>query len=415
MSHSKFSRRGFLKGVAGAAGAAAGARLGGRGWLAEAEAAAGGETSHVVHIMFPGGYNALFGGCADKYIAKGTFGVAENNVARLAGGVVTDAQTLGTMPKFALDHWAAVGCRHGNTSHLGNGAEKALLFDGKNSYLNQLAKSMGGTSTLKSVHFGERMPYGPQPAFEDLSLQRVQDLKSAIALLGTPGAPDPSIPDRELEAAGLQASGDMTKRHAGTNGTSLTSVTDGYNAAVATLRKPSPPTPPVTFDDISKAYGLDGTAIRRFPSMLAGAEVMIRAFGSNVISINEPDLGVLVHWDFHQLSGGTSLNGTYSRSKMKERIIGPLKVFLDRMLNIPDKNVVVMLNGDFVRTPGGDHGDGTVVTIFGKYVKNTVSYPCDGNSRFAPGTPGTKQLWAAVASAAKSQSPFGQSPHNITL
>lgn len=414
MSADNVSRRRFLKGAAVAAGATLGARFGGRELLPEAHAATG-ERAHVVHIMFPGGYNALFAGCADKYLSRGTFGVSNNSIQRLNGGVFTDKETLGTMPKFALDHWAAVGCRHGNTSHLGNGAERALLYDGRASYLNQLAKAMGGDSTLKSVHFGERMPYGPQPAFEGVSLQRVQDLKSAIGLLGNQ-APDPSVPDRELEAAGLAAAGQLARGHLAKNPEALTSMTDGYEAAVATLQKPVPPTPPVTFDDIKAAYGLDGTGIRRFPSMLAGAEVMIRAFNTNVISINEPDLGVLVHWDFHQVSGGRSLNGTYSRNLMRNRIIGPLRTFLDRMLNLPDRNVVVVLNGDFVRIPNGDHGDGTVVTVFGKYVKNTVSNPCNENSRFAPSTPGAKALWAAIASAAKVEgSPFGASPHSITL
>jgi hypothetical protein len=416
MSFDRLSRRGFMKGAAVAAGALAGARLIGDGWEREAYAATG-ETSHVVHIMFPGGYNAFLAGCADKYVGKGTFGVSNANMKKLNGGVTTDMETLGTMPQFALDHWAAVGCRHGNTSHLGNGAEKALLFDGKNSYLNQLAQAMGGQSSFKSVHFGERMPYGPQPSFEGVSLQRFNDIQKTLDLRGggTP-APNPATPNREVKAGALQAASDMSKVEGTRNPTALTSVAEGYPSLIENLKKPVPPTPPLTFDELKKAYGLDGSAVRRFNSMLAGAEAAIRGLGTNVVSINEPDLGVLVHWDFHQVSGGVSLNGTYSRNRMKERIIGPLKTFLDRMLNLPDKNVIVMLNGDFVRIPNGDHGDGTVVTVFGKNIKNVVSYPCDGNSRFSPNTPNAKGLWSTIAAAAKAEkNPFGAPPHAITL
>ncbi|MDB4992763.1 MAG: hypothetical protein JWM74_195 [Myxococcaceae bacterium] len=412
MSLPKLSRRGFLKGAAIGAGALAGTRLAGGGTLI-GNAMAAGEPSHLVHIVFPGGYNALFGGCADKYLGNGAFGVAQANVKALGGGVFTDAGTIGTLPAFALSHFAAVGMRHGVTSHLDRGAERAILFDGTNSYLTQLATAMGGTSPLKAVHFGDRMPYGPQPAFQGTSLQRIQDLKSVIASLGQASTPDPTVPDRALAAGGLGAASEMSQLQMDTNKTSLLSVGDGYRAAIDTLKTPVPPTPPVTFADISTAYGLNGaTAVNTFTSMIAGAEIMIRAAGSNVINICDPGF---VLWDFHQVSGGQSLNGTYSRSKFTRSIITPLKTFLNRMLNLPDRNVVVVLSGDFVRIPTGDHGDGTVTSVMGKYVKNTVSFPCDGNSRFAAGTPGVKQFWAGVGSALKVATPFGASPHAITL
>ena len=410
---STVSRRGFLKGVAAAAGAAAGARIAGP-FVRTAAAAT--ETSHLVHIIFPGGYNGLFGGCADKFIGNTDFGVTSSNVKNVGSGVFTDAATLGTLPLFALDHWAAIGTRHGVTSHLSNGAEKALLFDGTNSYLNQLAYAMGGSSSLKSVQFGDRMPYGPQPSFNGVSLQRVTDLGSVIKQLGDAQTPDPTIPDRMLASAALAASRDMSGSQFANNAASLTSASDSYKAAIDTLATPAPPTPPVTFADIQAAYGLSGTAVNSFSAMMAGAEVMIRAAGSNVINVT--DLGFVL-WDFHQVSGGRSLNGDYSRTKFSRSfnggggpIIAALKTFCSRMLNLPGKNVVVALSGDFVRLPTGDHGDGTMVTVMGKYVKQGVSFPIDGNARFAPGSPGSKQLWSYLAAALKVQgTPFGANPH----
>lgn len=407
----KISRRGFLKTAAVGAGALAGTRLaGGAGFFGNALAAT--EPSHLVHIIFPGGFNGLFAGCADKFLTGNKFGVTSTNILDLGGGVFTDKGTLGTLPAFALQHWAAVGVHHGVTSHLDRGAERALLFDGTNSYLTELAATMGGSSPLKAVHFGDRLPYGPQPAFGSVSLQRIQDLKSVIASLGQSPTPDPTIPDRQLAAAGLGASRDISQTQFASNKNALVSVSDGYGAAIATLQTPVPAVPPVTFADISTAYGLGGaTAVSSFASMIAGAEIMIRAAGTNVINICDPGF---VPWDFHQLNpDGTSRNGEFSRSKMTRSIVAPLKTFLTRMLNDPTRNVVVCLSGDFVRTPTGDHGDGTVVAMMGKYIRNTVSYPCDGIARFTGATPGTKQFWAAAAAALKVASPFGANPHPI--
>ncbi len=410
MSSSKISRRGFLQTAAVGAGALAGTRLAGSSLLGEAKAA--GETSHLVHIVFPGGYNALFSGCGQ--ILNGKFGVTGTNIKPVTAGspVFTDAATLGTLPAAGLDHFAAVGVHHGVTSHLDRGAERALLFDGTNSYLQMLAVAMGGTSPLKSVHFGDRLPYGPQPAYQGVSLQHITDLSTAIKTLGA-GTPDPSTPDRTLAAGGLTSSQNMSKVQTVGNERALTTVNDGYTSAVAALS--APPPPPVTFADISTAYGLGGaTAVNSFAAMMAGAEVMIRAANTNVINIC--DLGFVL-WDFHQLDGGgNSLNGTFSRSKMTRSIVAPLKTFITRMLSLTDRNVVVALSGDFVRLPSGDHGDGTMVTMMGKYVKPVLSFPSNASCQFSGSTPGSKGFWAAAAAALKVPgTPFGANPHTTLV
>jgi hypothetical protein len=417
----KLTRRGLLKGALALGGAAAGARLAGPAWIAEALAAP--EPSHFVHIFFNGGLNALFSGNADKFVAGGRFGVTSTNIKTVGSGVVTDAGTFGTFPAFALQHWGAVGMRHGNALHttpqnLRSGGERAILKDGNDCYLNKLAHAMGGDSAFKAVYFGDRAPaYQEQPAYMGVPLQRVSDLADAIKALGA-DAPDPDAPNRALAASALETSEAISKRQIDTNPTRLTPLTDAYRSAVAALKKPPPK--PVTFAEIKTAYGLgNATAVKSFASMLAGAEIMIRGAGSNVINIT--DFG-LASWDFHQTGTGGSLNGLYSRNKFLgtggfgDNRVAPIKTFLERMLNLPDRNVVVCISGELVRLPTGDHGDGTLAAMFGKYVKQGVSYGVNNEARFNPATPGVKGFWAAAAAALKVPGqPFGANPHPIVL
>lgn len=417
------SRRGLLKGMLAGAGAVAGARIAGP-LVGEASAAVG-ETSHFVHIFFNGGLNALFAGCADKFLTGNVFGVTSTNILDVGNGVFTDKATFGTFPQFALDHWGAVGIRHNNALHttpqnLRSGGERAILTDGTSCYLNQLAYHMGGDSAFKAVYFGDRPPaYQAQPKFKDVPLERVSDLKNALSAAGAQ-APDPDDPERGATAAALETSSAISQRQIGTNPGRLSSLSDAYTSAIASLRKPLPP--PVTFNEIDQAYGLGGrsaVASPNFASMLAGAEIMIRAAGTNVINIC--DFG-LASWDFHQTGTGGSLNGTFSRNKLTGTggftgsRVAPIKTFLTRMLNTPDRNVVVAISGELVRLPSGDHGDGTVAVLFGKYVKKGLSFPVNNTARFAIATPSPKGFWAAAAAALKVPGePFGPNPHPLIM
>jgi len=416
MNSNALTRRALLKAAAAAGGAAAGARLLGP-FVPEAHAAP--EPAHFVHIFFNGGLNALFAGCADKYLTAGTFGVTSTNVKNVGNGVYTDASTFGTLPKFALDHWAAIGLKHGNALHttaqnLSSGGERAIIRDGGNCYLTQLAYYMGGDSAFKAVYFGDRPPaYQAQPAFQGVPIERIVNLADAVKAAGS-DTPDPNAPNRALAAEALEAAEAMSKRQITTNAGRLSPLTDAYGSAAGSLRKPAPK--PVTLAELDTAYGLKGaTGTDSYASMLAGAELMIRAAGTNVVNIT--DFG-LASWDFHQTGTGGSLNGSYSRSKLLgtggfgANRIAPIKTFLDRMLNSPDRNVVVCISGELVRLPDGDHGDGTVAVLMGKNVKQGVSYPVTSQSRFSAETPGVKAFWAAVAAACKVPgTPFGANPH----
>jgi hypothetical protein len=414
----KLSRRGILKGALAASGAVVGSRIAGP-FVREAIAAP--EQSHFVHIFFNGGLNALFAGNADKFLTGNVFGVTSTNIKNVGNGVFTDLATFGTFPQFALDHWGAIGMRHGNALHttpqnLRSGGERAILVDGTNCYLNELAHAMGGDSAFKAVYFGDRAPaYQAQPAFQGTALQRVSDLADAIKTLGA-DAPDPNAPNRGLAASSLETAEAISKRQVDANPSRLGALGDAYKSAVAALRKPPPK--PVTFAEISTAYGLaNKTAVNSFASMLAGAEIMIRGAGTNVVNIT--DFG-LASWDFHQTGTGGSLNGFYSRRKLvgeggfSGNRVAPIKTFLERMLNIPDKNVVVAVSGELVRLPSGDHGDGTLAAVFGKYVNKGVSFGVNTQARFSPNTPGVKGFWAAIAAALRVPSqPFGANPHPL--
>ncbi len=425
-SASGLTRRSLLKALASGVGAAAGARLAGP--LIPHAMAAAAEPAHFVHIYFNGGLNALFAGCADKYISAGTFGVTSTNVVRLGANsdVYTDKSTFGTFafdndgkPKFAHDHWAAIGMRHGNALHttpqnLNSGGERAILRDGGNCYLTQLAYAMGGDSAFKAVYFGDRAPaYQAQPAFQGVSIQRIVNLADAITAAGS-DVPDPNAPSRTLAAAALESAKEMSTRQLTTNPGRLGPLNEAYTSATASLRKPS--AKPVTLAELNAAYGLGGKSdVKTYASMIAGAELMIRAAGSNVINIT--DFG-LVPWDFHQTGSGGSQNGLLTRQKLLgtdyfgEARLTPIRTFLDRMLNSPGRNVVVVLSGDMVRLNDGDHGDGTVAVMLGKHVKQGVSYPVSSQSRFASDTPGVKAFWASAAAALKVPGqPFGDNPH----
>ena len=412
------SRRGLLKGMLGAGGAIVGSRLAGP---LVRSAAASELPSSFVHIFFNGGLNALFSGNADKYVAGNVFGVTSSNIKTVGNGVVTDASTFGTFSQTALDHWAAVGIKHNNATHttpqnLDAGGEHAILTDGSNCYLNELAHAMGGDSAFPAVYFGDRPPaYQEQPAYKGVSLQRVQNLSDAMKTVGA-APPDANGPSRELAAVSLEAAQSISKRQLVSSPTRLGALGDAYGAAVAGLRKT--PSKPVTLDEISSAYGLGSTTdVSSFGAMLGGAEIMIRAAGTNVVNIT--DFG-LASWDFHQLSGGLSANGTYSRKKLLSTSgggmsrIAAIKTFLDRMLALEDRNVVVCISGELVRLPNGDHGDGSVAAMFGKNIKQGVSFGVDAKSRFASGTPDVKGFWAGVATACNVPgSPFGSNPHAI--
>ena len=402
MSHS-LSRRGFLKGVGVAAGAVAGTRLVGGGHLIGEAKAAGLESPALLMLFLQGGYNSCFNS-ADSLNTK--FGI-NNDFVTLGNGLAVDktfASGAQKMSAFALGHMATIGVRHGISAH--TSARTADFTDGTHAYYLQLANAMGGTAAIKAALCGSRTPDGPRPMEGTVSLQTITDMKSTISALGG-GAPNPRDPERDVTAAGLLGAQGMSSARLAEATTSLTSLREGYSASIDTLKQP---VQPFNFATMATAYGKSATAttVSDFTSQIMAAELMITAGANFALAI---DSG----WDTHGDSSGTVV-----RNQMNSRILPPLNIFINRMIETATtRNVVVCIMGDFARSlPGSDHQPNVSATVIGKYVKQGTTGKTDGNVGLAPGTPSVPGLWAYLAAVTKTATPpssFGANPHPLVL
>ena len=98
---------------------------------------------------------------------------------------------------------------------------------------------------------------------------------------------------------------------------------------------------------------------------------------------------------------------------MNDRILPSLRVFINRMVADPRRNVNVVIMGDFSRSlPGSDHAAGMSATVIGKNVRVGTTGRVDGDVRLSPGTPQGLGLWAYLARLTNlSYQPFGTNPH----
>lgn len=393
MSH-RFSRRQWLKGMAGVTGATLAARAG--LWPSTAFAqAAPAEQSALLIIFLQGGYNAVFGS-ADSFAGAGTFGVTGSNQRDLGNGLVVDGPTFGTLPQFALEHMATIGVRHGLTSH--EAAQDADFSDGRGHYAIQLAAAMGGDGAIKCVQVGSRNVPGDKPVEAGVSMQTITDMRTTIEALG--GSTDGSTPKREIAEKAIDASRFMSAQTLVTSPVQTKVLGEGYSAAVETLRQP---VKPFDFAELATAYGLGATAtaVNNFRAQLAAAELMITA-GANVAVAMDGG------WDTHGDRDASNV-----RNMMNTRILPPLKTFVSRMVAASDKNVVVAIMGDFARSlPGSDHAAAMSATVMGKYVKVGTSGRMNANVQLPAGTPSVPGLWAYLTKVLRvTQQPFGTNPH----
>jgi hypothetical protein len=90
-----------------------------------------------------------------------------------------------------------------------------------------------------------------------------------------------------------------------------------------------------------------------------------------------------------------------------------LATFLERVMALPDRNVVTMLVGEWSRTnPKSDHEPGGTATIIGKYVKTGTAGPQNADGSPPPNAPAPEALWAYVAAAlGLVKTPFGRNPN----
>jgi hypothetical protein len=393
------SRRGFLKAVSAAAGAAAGTRLAGSSFLPLARAATAEPTSVVV-VFLEGGINAIFTG-ADAF-TNTSFGVTGNNVTNM-GGVVIDNTLAAAIPAGIRNRVASVGIRHGTTDH-GN-AQTSLFRAGNLSGPLSLADAIGGSGAIKAaVVGGNSLPNGQRPApVNGVSLQPINDMRATIeAVAGATQAAN--VADRAGTAKGILAAQKMSKPTLLKSPSSLASVDPALTSAIATVSKP---VQPFSTQEFNTAYGLGSTNVNNFAAQMAAAELMVRS-GTNFVMAQDNGF----NWDTHG-----DVNGNNVRNMMTQRIATPLRTFLTRMVEAGqnERNVMVAIVGDFHRSlPGSDHQGNVSALVIGKTLRNATTGRTDGNVGLGPNVPGVMGLWQMLAAASKVDvSPFGANPHAV--
>lgn len=393
------SRRGFLKAVSAAAGAAAGTRLAGSSFLPLARAATAEPTSLVV-VFLEGGINAIFTG-ADAF-TNTSFGVTGNNVTNM-GGVIIDNTLAAAIPAGIRNRVASVGIRHGTTDH-GN-AQTSLFRAGNLSGPLMLADAIGGSGAIKAaVVGGNSLPNGQRPApVNGVSLQPINDMRATIeAVAGATQAAN--VADRAGTAKGILAAQKMSKPTLLKSPSSLASVDPALTSAIATVSKP---VQPFSTQEFNTAYGLGSTNVNNFAAQMAAAELMVRS-GTNFVMAQDNGF----NWDTHG-----DVNGNNVRNMMTQRIATPLRTFLTRMVEAGqnERNVMVAIVGDFHRSlPGSDHQGNVSALVIGKTLKNATTGKTDGNVGLGPNVPGVMGFWQMLAAASKVDvSPFGANPHAV--
>lgn len=346
--------------------------------------------SKVLAIFLPGGCDGtrLF---ANTLLATGTgafgvtptSGVALNPTETDPANKVTVDVMFNQLNPFAKSHFGVVGVAHGITAH---GPAKAAHFTaaGKSGILS-LASAMGGSGSIKCAAVGAELPFGPTAAVGGVTIQQINDMQSTIDALGG-GVPDPTMPGRDLAAAGIAGSLAMSAETFQGNPDSMITVASGYKVAQETLKKPKQAFNP---EELKAAYNLTSTAVTSMMAKMAAAELMF-ASGTNVVTIVD---GGGAQWDTH---GDTT--GARARGAFQTRILPALKLFTDR--NITETapfNIHVMIFGDFNRSaPGSDHAGTSSVAVIGPRIKQGSTGNVDAQIRLPAGTAGTDGLWGLM-------------------
>ena len=291
--HRQFSRRGFLKGLGVAAGAAVGTRIAGKEWEQEARAATA-EPTTVISVFLNGGYNALFGS-ADSFQGN-SFGVTGGNIISLGNNLVVDSvfqpiiggangNGLNPSQTFWRSRLVSMGNRHGSTDH--GTAQRNNFTDGATSLPLQLAAAIGGDASFKAVALGD-MPAGPNGAVDGVSMQRLQNVSDAQTIL-TGGQPNFNVPARNVAAEALTRANTMSGAAIERNKESLVTFKDGYATQIDALRKP---VQRVDVGAIRQAYGNTnenagfGGGLGGMNAKMAAAEMLMRA-GANFIYLRD--------------------------------------------------------------------------------------------------------------------------------
>lgn len=389
------SRRGFLQSIGLGAGAAVGTRLAGPSLEGVAAAQAAMPTTVVFFHMF-GGMQAFYGS-ADAL--QGKFGVTANNFTKF-GAVAIDDTLATAMSPFARQHVAAIGVRHGISAH--PSARASLFTDNGKCTPLVFADALGGTSAIKACVLGSALQGATPNPVNGVSLQRINDMKATIEAMGG-GTPAANVPDRAGALAGLSLAEKASLPETSASPGNLASLGNGYKTVVDQLKQP---VKSFDFAEFSTAYALNNQTVIRTPkSKWAAAELMTRA-GANVVCLQDPG------WDSHDDVNGANVRAQFTREHQD-----PMGTFLQRMLNLPDRNVVVVMFGDFSRSlPGSDHQPNLTALVMGRNVKVGTTGRTNANVGLPASCPSIRGFWAYVAAAAKVPgNPFGANPHGLIV
>jgi hypothetical protein len=162
-------------------------------------------------------------------------------------------------------------------------------------------------------------------------------------------------------------------------------------------------------DDVRSAYGVasDVAYIANQGSTFAAVEGLVHS-GAGVIFAQPAYAGQTDRqFDTHR-----DIDGVVAR-KIMEPIIPMLATFLDRVMTLPNRNVVTMLVGEWSRTRAeSDHEPGGTATVIGKYVKTGTAGPQNADGSPPANAPPPEGLWAYAAAALRlAKAPFGRNPN----
>jgi hypothetical protein len=206
--------------------------------------------------------------------------VTGSNVTAIGGGVVVDSTLGNAIPPNLRTRVASVGIRHGIADH-GQAQTRTFVANNLSGPL-ALANAIGGTGAIKAaVVGGSSLPNGVRPSpVGSVSLQAITDMQATIdAVAGS--KPAPNAVDRDGALAVIKAAEAMSGGELAKSPKSLSSVDQGFDAAIATLSKP---VQPFDVQDFNSAYALSGTGVRSFASKMAAAELMVRSGASRARS-----------------------------------------------------------------------------------------------------------------------------------
>jgi hypothetical protein len=309
------------------------------------------EKSTLVVFWLNGGPAGFFNS-ADSFLAAGAFGVTTNNVRDLGNGLYVDRGSLGALPSSALAHMASINFRH-DIVRPHERARAAVLESGTRSQLLRIAASMPEAQVRCAV---------------------VNDLGLPVGIASDPPAE---------RGVGFERVVDFHRLRPNVGASFLDDVRDAYAVPKATE----------TVCDQRATFAAVETLVRM------GTAVVF----AQPAYTGRPDR----QFDTHRDDAGVA-----ARAVM-EPITPCLSTFLERVLTLPQRNVVTVLVGEFSRTiPDSDHQPGGTATVIGKYVKTGTAGPQHADGAPPNDAPSPEGLWAYACDAlGLDNAPFGRNPH----